>query len=207
MAELISFTRNYEDHSNDSGFQFEFFCDRCGDGYRSSFVQSKSGTASSALEMASSLFGGIFGAASSASSRVREAAWGRERDDAFKAAINEVKPLFKRCPRCTHYVCESCWNEEAGLCMDCAPKMAGELAATRARVGVEQMTEAVEKAKIFSGDISARQTLCPNCGKPVGSEKFCGNCGTPLGFRKCPQCGFQNNPGQRFCGECGTKLM
>jgi ribosomal protein L32 len=206
MADLISFTCNYNDHSNESGFQFEFFCDRCGDGYRSTFKASAAGTASTALDIAGDLVGGIFGSLSSTADRVRDAAWGRERDAAFKEAINEVKPLFKRCPRCTHYVCESCWNEEQGLCMDCAPKMASELAATKAKVGVEQMEEQVRASKVFGGDTAARVTVCPNCGKPVGSEKFCGNCGTPLAFKKCPNCGQMNNPAMRFCGECGTKL-
>jgi len=27
---LIGFIRNYNDLSTDNGFQFEFFCDRCG---------------------------------------------------------------------------------------------------------------------------------------------------------------------------------
>ena len=37
---LQSFTRNYEDKSNENGFQFIFKCDVCGDGYESSFVGS-----------------------------------------------------------------------------------------------------------------------------------------------------------------------
>jgi hypothetical protein len=27
---LIQFTKNHSDHSTDKGYQFEFFCDRCG---------------------------------------------------------------------------------------------------------------------------------------------------------------------------------
>ena len=40
---LIQFTRNYTDHSNDQGYQFEFFCRRCGNGYSSSFQHSVTG--------------------------------------------------------------------------------------------------------------------------------------------------------------------
>jgi hypothetical protein len=54
----IEFTRNYSDLSTDKGFQFEFFCDRCGTGYRTSFQPFVLGTVSSALDAASSLFGG-----------------------------------------------------------------------------------------------------------------------------------------------------
>lgn len=39
----IAFTRNYRDHGNDTGFQFEFFCDKCGNGFRSSFQASALG--------------------------------------------------------------------------------------------------------------------------------------------------------------------
>ena len=34
---LHAFTRNYNDLSTESGFQFEFFCDCCGNGYKSTF--------------------------------------------------------------------------------------------------------------------------------------------------------------------------
>ena len=30
---LIQFTKNHSDHSTDKGYQFEFFCDRCGTGF------------------------------------------------------------------------------------------------------------------------------------------------------------------------------
>ena len=32
---LIQFTKNHSDHSTDKGYQFEFFCDRCGNGFMS----------------------------------------------------------------------------------------------------------------------------------------------------------------------------
>jgi hypothetical protein len=34
MMDKIQFTRNYNDLSTETGFQFEFTCDRCGTGYR-----------------------------------------------------------------------------------------------------------------------------------------------------------------------------
>jgi len=30
---LIQFTKNHSDHSTDKGYQFEFFCDRNGNGF------------------------------------------------------------------------------------------------------------------------------------------------------------------------------
>jgi len=47
---LIQFTRNYCDLSTDAGFQFEFFCDRCGNGYQNEFQASTLGTVTSALD-------------------------------------------------------------------------------------------------------------------------------------------------------------
>ena len=37
---LHAFTRNHSDHSTEAGFQFEFFCDCCGNGFKSTFVAS-----------------------------------------------------------------------------------------------------------------------------------------------------------------------
>lgn len=60
---LIQFTRNYRDLSTDKGFQFEFFCDKCGNGYQTPFEASTTGTVTTVLDAASSLLGGIFGQA------------------------------------------------------------------------------------------------------------------------------------------------
>ena len=53
---LIQFTRNHTDHSTDKGYQFEFFCDRCGNGFMSEFKPSALGMAGSALRAASNIF-------------------------------------------------------------------------------------------------------------------------------------------------------
>ena len=37
---LHSFTRNYNDLSTEAGFQFEFYCDCCGNGVQSTFIPS-----------------------------------------------------------------------------------------------------------------------------------------------------------------------
>jgi membrane protease subunit (stomatin/prohibitin family) len=78
--------------------------------------------------------------------------------------------------------------------------------AERSSVEINQMRQAVQGQQVFSGDTSTRATECPNCGKPVGSEKFCGNCGTPLGVAKCSKCGAELAAHIRFCGNCGNKV-
>lgn len=206
MAGFTPFTQNYTDLSDFNGYQFEFRCDICGSGYRSEFKRSGLGTASSLLSGASSLVGGLFGGASNAANQAKQIADRGARDDALKAAANEIMPLFTRCTRSSHWVDETCWNEARGLCVSCAPKLAGEMEAERASVEIAQMREAVRGETVFSGDTSARTTVCTNCGKPVGSERFCANCGTPTAQATCTQCGNDLAPGTRFCGNCGTKV-
>ena len=70
MVERIEFTRNYSDLSTNQGFQFEFYCDRCGGGFRTRFKPSMLGAVSGAMDTASSLFGGLFGKAADLSERV-----------------------------------------------------------------------------------------------------------------------------------------
>jgi len=123
--EPIEFTRNYTDHSTDRGFQFEFHSDRCGNGYRTEFQAWALGTASGALDAASSLFGGVFSQAANLGERARSAQWQQARDAAMIQAVEQIKPNFLQCPRCSSWVCrKSCWNQARGLCKNCAPDLA-----------------------------------------------------------------------------------
>ena len=70
---LTAFTRNYTDRSSDKGYQFEFFCDKCGTGLRSSFQANKLGIAAGLLRAASSVFGGRLGGAAQGADYVRDA--------------------------------------------------------------------------------------------------------------------------------------
>ncbi|NTV64189.1 MAG: zinc ribbon domain-containing protein [Oscillochloris sp.] len=205
MSDMINFTNNYRDLSTETGFQFEFCCERCGDGVRSQFKPSLLGTANSVLNVASSFLGGLLGGASNAANSARNATWEREHDGAFRAAIEEVRPHFTRCPRCAGYVCQKCWNSAAGLCANCAPHLGTELAAAKSDRALQEMREKVTSSTQFSGDISAKQTTCPACGAPAGDMKFCGSCGARLGLRRCPN-GHEVGGGMRFCGECGSPV-
>ena len=99
MSEKIVFVRNYNDLSTNKGFQFEFCCDRCGTGHRTLFKASVTGTITSVLDTASSVFGGIFGHAADIGERVRSASWEKAHDEAFAEAIQELKSEFIQCPR------------------------------------------------------------------------------------------------------------
>lgn len=215
MSQKIEFTRNYSDLSTNQGFQFEFFCDRCGTGYRTRFQSSALGTVSSALEAASGLFGGVLGRAADLGERARSATWEKAHDDAFNKAMEELKPDFVQCPRCSSWVCrKSCWNTNKGLCKQCSPDLGVEMAAAQSSRTVEEIwahskmaQEDREMLKEESWRAGVRAT-CPNCNAPlVANVKFCPECGTKIKAEAhCTQCGAKLNPGAKFCAECGEKV-
>src|SRR5258706_15786071 len=136
---VIEFTGNYQDLSTDKGYQFKFFCEKCGNGYMSSFKTSTMGMAASAVEVAGSLFGGIFGRAASGAYEVQRAVGGAAHDAAIEEAVAEIAPLFKQCTRCGHWVCEPvCFNRKAQLCETGAPDLQEELAAAQAVAAKDQ---------------------------------------------------------------------
>ena len=207
---LIQFTKNHSDHSTDKGYQFEFFCDRCGNGFMSEFKPSVTGMAGSALRAASSIFGGVLGRAASGSYEIERAIQGPGHDKAFKDSVEEAKPNFRQCPKCAKWVCLStCWNPKRGLCYDCAPNVETELAAAQAQITVQQMQEKV-RTQDLTKDIdltSEAVALCPHCGARTQGAKFCPECGKPLRPKgECPRCGTKIEAGAKFCPECGQKM-
>ena len=211
MAKLHAFTKNCDDESTSEGFQFRFLCDNCGEGYESEFVESKSSNAKERLTLVSKGLD-FFGARKTSdgidiiASQDRSAEWEKEHDVAFKDASDEAMGYFTQCPKCKSFVCETCFNDDRGLCVDCAPLIGIEMSAAKASAEVQQMREQVGEMEIFSGDTSDRVTTCPKCGKPAGSGKFCTNCGTSLGTVTCSKCGASIGADQKFCGNCGKSL-
>ena len=206
---LIQFTRNHTDNSTDKGYQFEFFCDRCGNGFMSEFKASMTGLASSALQAAGSVFGGIFGRASAGSYEIQRAIAGPAHDRAFQAAVEEAKPNFRQCPKCAKWSCLSmCWNEKRGLCYTCAPSVETELAAAQAQATVTQIQEKVRNQDLTKEiDVTSEAAaLCPSCGARTQGAKFCPECGKPLQAKnQCSRCGTKFEAGAKFCPECGNK--
>lgn len=218
---LIGFTDNFADNSTEAGFQFTFYCDICGEGYKTRFIESKTykkrkffkglGDLVSTVSQLTGKYDVGYGA-----ERARDVIserfsgmspeWHKEHEAAFELAQNEARQHFHRCPRCTRWVCENDWNEQEGLCIKCAPHIAAEVAAARAEKAVQDIKEKAAKTQVFTGEIESRQTICPVCGKPAGEGKFCVHCGAPLTMIQCPKCGAKNPVGAKFCGECGTKL-
>jgi hypothetical protein len=207
---LIQFVRNYNDESTERGFQFEFYCDRCGTGYRTPFKASATGMVSEALDVASGLLGGVLGKAADVSDRIHSAAWESAHDKAFAEAVEEVKPNFVQCPRCTQWVCrQSCWNHERGLCKECAPDVATEYAAAQVETEIAQGQEIIRQTQYVTDKEQFKTTIraaCPECGAAVSGGKFCPECGAALTTAKfCIECGSKIEATAKFCPECGAK--
>lgn len=215
MSERIEFTRNYTDLSTDKGFQFEFYCDRCGTGYRTRFQPSALGSVTSALDAAGNLFGGIFGQAASLGEQARSATWEKAHDAAFVKAMEELRPDFVQCPRCTSWVCrKACWNDKKGLCKECAPDLGVEMAAAQASRTVEEIwahSQMAEEDREMLREESWREgarATCPKCNAPLPAKvKFCPECGAKIQSQAfCAECGSKLLPGAKFCPECGKKV-
>lgn len=214
MNNKIAFTKNYTDECTERGFQFEFNCDRCGTGYRSRFEPFAIGKISTALETASDLFGGIFDRAANVGETVRSAAWEKAHDEAFVKAMEELRPDFIQCPRCSTWVCrKSCWNDQRGLCKECAPDMGVEMAAAQASRTVEEIwahSKMAEEDREMLKEKSWREGVratCPKCNAPLESNvKFCPECGAAINAEKfCSECGAKIKPDAKFCPDCGAK--
>lgn len=214
MAGEIEFTNNYSDLSTSNGFQFEFTCNRCHNGYRTEFDADELATATNLLQGAGSLLGGLFSQGASAAQQIKSAAWEKGSDKAFRKAVEEIRPKFVQCPRCSAWVCrQQCWNEKKGLCKDCAPDMGVEMAAAQADKSVEEVWA---HAKMSAEDKHLTEkdwregivASCPSCGAPQETNaKFCPQCGQDLKTGKhCTQCGAKLQPEARFCAECGAKV-
>ena len=220
---LKSFTRNYHDNSTEAGFEFTFYCDICNDGYKSSFVKSSTAGKGKLLKglgagagIVGSLVGGRghnVGWAAERGSDVlserfenRSPEWLKEHELAFERAQNEARQHFHRCPSCNIYVCDACWNEDEGLCTQCAPRQEIYVAKARAEAMRRNIDQAGESATVWQGNIESKTTICPVCGKPAGTGKFCNNCGASMDMKECQKCGAKNAQTVKFCNNCGNNL-
>jgi hypothetical protein len=212
MGEIVAFTDNIRDLSNVSGYQFEFVCERCGNGYRSPFVPDIKERGRGLLRGAASLFGGKLNEISNAAETLQydRGTNSPAKDKAMKEGVAAVKDEFKQCRGCGNWVCVPvCWNHDIGQCLTCSPSVAEEVSRAQAAAQVEQVWE---KAKTVDWttdiDIAERaKVTCPKCSAKIDGGKFCPECGEKLSVKKfCGECGAESEEGVKFCGECGTKI-
>ena len=211
MPAPIPYTHNYQDHSNQQGFQFEFFCMRCNNGYMSAYKANAVGTAAEVVRGVSSVLGGILGGASAGANALQNITGSAAHDAALKEAVEECRPFFLQCHRCSKWVCKDiCWNEPAGLCVDCAPKLDQEMGAMQAQAQMQQVQQKVTEVD-WAKDVNVEQrqvALCPNChAEAAPGAKFCASCGSALSSDiTCGRCGKVSAAGSKFCPECGNNL-
>lgn len=216
MADQVPFTNNYRDLSTREGYQYEFSCMRCGNGYKSGFKASVMGFGGRLARIGGDLLGGEIG---NKMSRVgwdaewlRDSTSGKTNDKHLREAVEEVSTNFQQCHRCGQWVCHSiCWNDDRGLCTTCAPKLDQEITARQADAQLEQI-DAKVREQDWTADLDLRSQatgLCPGCKQESGGGKFCQHCGTPLAAapaaakKFCSNCGTALTGG-KFCAECGT---
>ena len=206
----VEFTGNHQDLSTDRGYQFKFYCERCGNGYMSSFKASAIGMAASMAQAAGNMLGGIFGRVASGAYEVQRAVGGPAHDAALAEAVEEIRPLFRQCTRCGQWVCEPvCFNAKAGLCERCAPDLDEEIAAAQAEAAREQAHAKAREVDWLSGRRIAEpaSAVCKSCGAKVGGGKFCPECGTAVAAKStCPACSATLEGSPKFCPDCGRKL-
>jgi len=205
----IEFVQNYDDLSTDQGFQFRFHCDRCRNGFQSTFAANKIGMAGGFLRAAGGLLGGALGSAGNSAYEIQRAVGGPAHDSALRNAVQEIKPLFNQCRRCGQWVCKTiCWNDDKGLCKECAPVLAEEMASAQAMAGKAQISEKAYASDQTQGmDLSVQTSAqCPSCGASSSGSKFCPECGTPLAKKDtCGSCSAKIPAGAKFCPECGAR--
>jgi hypothetical protein len=214
VPEHYAFTDNVRDLSNSNGYQFEFVCERCGNGYRSPFVRDKVDLGRNILRSVGDLIGGSGHRLSQVANAME---WNRgtnsaAKDRAMDNAVETVREEFRQCRGCGDWACHDvCWNTAIGQCLTCSPAVAEEISRAQAAAQVRQIQQQAETVDWTSNlDISNRTTVtCPGCWAKVAGGKFCSSCGTSLGTVAvpCRSCGFEQNAvGAAFCADCGHSM-
>jgi hypothetical protein len=212
MSRPIAFTDNVQDLSNQNGYQFEFRCERCGNGYRSAFQRDAVGTGRKIIDSVGSLLGGRMAQIGNVANEwaMNRGTNSAAKDKALDSAVEEIRGRFKQCRACGDWRCsEVCWNDRVGQCLACSPLAEDDLAQLQAQERRNQIRDALTTTNLLGRTDLATQSVvrCPSCAADVASGKFCGECGADLRpSAACRQCGHENNGGSKFCSECGQPL-
>lgn len=209
VSEVVPFTDNIRDLSNRDGFQFEFRCERCGNGYRSAFQRDVVQTGQTIARGVGRLLGGSLGNLGYAAESLLDRSTNSSgKDRAMRQAVAEIAPRFQQCRGCGSWVCvDVCWNGEVGQCARCSPVVTEELAQLQAEARRRQLRERLDTVDMVGGLPLAQQAQprCHGCGAQSTGGKFCAECGSPLALTKaCRECTAENASSARFCAECGS---
>jgi hypothetical protein len=215
MAGDIPFTDNIRDLSNNDGYQFEFVCERCGNGYRSPYQPNIKERGRGLLRAATSLLGDRVESLGNLSNAADQLAFDRNtnsvaKDRALEKAGEHVRDTFNQCRGCGDWVCKPiCWNSEVSQCVTCSPLVGEELSKAQAQAQIAQIQEKVRSVDFTADlDVTTRAKVqCPHCNAQIKGGKFCPECGQSLAAKKfCGECGAEADADKKFCAECGTQL-
>lgn len=181
---------NYRDVSTSmsdvsAGFQFEFYCEKCGEASRSAFKPYRKGQITGWLSRFAFMFYDL-NKASRATGAFAEAGAGEAKREALAEAMTLAALLYEKCTGCRKWVGRECWNSSAGTCRDCAARSA-------------------QDAPAAGAGASATTAACPNCQTPSTGGRFCHECGFDMAstHKSCPACGITLPRQARFCTDCG----
>jgi hypothetical protein len=187
MTQHIPFTDNVTDLSNEDGYQFEFRCERCGNGFRSAFRHDPRSTGQKLARGLSGFFGGPIAQVGYMADRLLDRGTNSPaKDDALQAATGDI-----------------------GQCVRCSPVVVEELARLQADARRTQMQQRLESIDLVGGIPLAQQAhpRCPSCGAQTGGGRFCSDCGASLvTARSCSGCTADVALGARFCAVCGAAV-
>ena len=113
----IEFTDNYEDLSDENGFRFRFYCERCDTDYSSDLQPYPQQEESDLLKVVGKIFAETADNGGELTSDEEE----MQHDVALRSAVTEVREHFHHCPGCGEWVCDVCWNHRMMMCEKCAP--------------------------------------------------------------------------------------
>ncbi|MGI5817999.1 MAG: hypothetical protein ACOX9R_07865 [Armatimonadota bacterium] len=113
----IEFTDNYEDLSDEDGFRFRFYCQRCDTDYASEMHPCPRQEETGLLR----IVGKIFTDAADNGCDLTADEEEMQHDAALRSAVTEVSEHFHECPGCGDWICDVCWNRAMLLCEKCAP--------------------------------------------------------------------------------------
>jgi hypothetical protein len=211
----VFFTSNYTDESTREGYQFEFHCDRCGNGYASTFRKSVAGFGGRLLAMGGDLIGGDIGERASAlgedAEAMRDSSRGSTHDKHLREAVEEMRQHFVQCGRCARWVCRQvCWNQR-GVCGTCAheldhamPPQAMPPQAMPPQVMPMPPVSMPPMPPSMAPPMPPAAPVAPAV-RAVGTVYGSARVAPAAPVAACPSCGRDSGGGQ-FCQSCGTPL-
>jgi hypothetical protein len=178
-----------------AGFQFEFFCESCGDIWKTPFKPYRSGQAAGLFRRFSFVLGEFYkvGAITDmvakigrASGTSVEASGSKAKVEALGEALELARQRYDRCTGCQTMVCGNCYDESTRRCNKCD-------------------ANAGQAAQYESASTAAATVVCPNCQTPSQGGRFCHECGFDMAstHKSCPGCGATMSRQARFCTDCG----